>query len=158
MRSRTGREGMRGLGTAALAGALAFCLAGAARAVDEPTYVGASTCIACHSDKAEQFKQSMHGKRLPVVKGIDFEKSCETCHGPGSLHAAAAGDRSNPGFATIIDPLKLPPAEQSKFCLNCHKQQEVMYWNIGPHAANGLSCLTCHSVHQGHGPRNLKVE
>ncbi|MDE2291801.1 MAG: DmsE family decaheme c-type cytochrome [Elusimicrobia bacterium] len=143
---------------AAIVGALVLCLWGTARAADAPTYVGASTCISCHADKGDSFKASQHGHKLPVVKGIDFEHSCESCHGPGSAHAAAGGDKNDPGFATIKDPLKMAPADVNKLCLSCHKQQEVMYWNIGPHAANGLSCINCHSVHDGHGPKNLKVK
>ena len=130
---------------------------GNAFALDAATYVGVETCVACHSEKGESFKNSPHGKKIPLVKKIEFTKTCETCHGPGSLHAAAAGDKSNPGFATIKNPAKMAGDALAETCFTCHKQKEVMQWNTGTHSAKGLTCAKCHSVHDGHGPKNLKL-
>ena len=47
--------------------------------------IGAEACLACHADKAG-FKDNIHAKAWPRAKKISFSESCETCHGPGSLH------------------------------------------------------------------------
>lgn len=120
------------------------------------TLVGSDTCVACHSEQAASYNSSTHGKKMPLTKGIAADKSCETCHGAGSLHAAAAGDKTNAGFATIKNPAKLKGSAASATCFTCHNQKEVMLWDTGTHAAKGLTCNTCHSVHAGQGPKNLK--
>ena len=93
--------------------ALAFCALMAVAFVNRATAqekpaepIGASSCLGCHTSH-ESFKKNIHWKALANAKNIEFEKSCETCHGPGSLHAAAGGKTSDPGFATIKNPAKL---------------------------------------------------
>lgn len=121
------------------------------------TNIGAETCIACHSEKGEAFSKTLHGRKLPVVKDMSFEKSCETCHGAGSLHAEAAGDRDDSGFSTIKKFADLPKEKQSEICLSCHKQKSVMLWDVSSHAQSDLSCISCHSVHEGKGKKQLKL-
>ena len=133
-----------------LAFAASWAWTGAARAAD---FVGSGACLGCHSDK-EPFKKKPHGKTL-AAKGIDFEKACETCHGPGSLHAGAGGDRNNPDFATVKNPDKLAADEASSICLSCHKQKNLNFWKTSSHRQEGLSCNKCHSVHSGKGHKQL---
>jgi len=126
-------------------------------AQEKATLVGSDTCVACHSEKAESYKKSLHGKKMPLAKKVAFEQACESCHGAGSLHAAAGGDKANPGFSTIKSPAKMTGDEIAKNCLSCHKQKEVMLWDTSSHAAKGITCTKCHSVHDGKGPKNLKL-
>jgi DmsE family decaheme c-type cytochrome len=116
-------------------------------------FVGAEACAACHSDVVESFKGARHGKMLPKHKGIEFEKSCEACHGPGSLHAGAAGDKSDPGFKTIKLFKKLDTAAISNACMACHKDADRTHWSGSSHDRANVSCLSCHSLHnaKGHG-------
>jgi len=125
-------------------------------AAEKPELVGASVCLSCHTDR-ESFHGNIHAKAWPKEKGIDFEHSCETCHGPGSLHAAAAGDRSNAGFATIKSPAKLPAKEAAAICMQCHEGKGRTHWEGSVHETRGVSCLDCHSLHAGH-PKNLRQE
>ncbi|MBI4376168.1 MAG: DmsE family decaheme c-type cytochrome [Elusimicrobia bacterium] len=120
-------------------------------------FVGSETCMGCHAEYAEGFKKTAHGRKFPLIKNIPLDKACETCHGPGSAHAAAAGDRNDPGFATIKHASKLPPADSAQLCLSCHKDNEVNYWGVSAHKQAGLSCVECHSVHQAKERKNLKV-
>ncbi|MFH2201837.1 MAG: DmsE family decaheme c-type cytochrome [Elusimicrobiota bacterium] len=113
-------------------------------------YVGAETCVGCHDAKGASYKDSLHGRKLPITKKVTYEKSCETCHGPGSKHVAAGGDKTDPGFKTIGKP-------KSEDCMKCHKGGETMMWDISSHAQADLSCNTCHSVHEGKGRKNLKA-
>lgn len=110
--------------------------------------VGASTCLACHPAK-EAFHENIHAKVWPIEKKIEFEAACETCHGPGSLHAAAAGDRSNPGFATIRGPSELKSAKGAETCLQCHEGGKRIHWEGSVHESRDVGCASCHAVHAG---------
>lgn len=109
-------------------------------------YVGAETCLACHSG-LESFKHNIHVKAFKNAKDISFEKSCETCHGPGSQHAAAAGDKKEPGFWTIKNPSKMKAVEASNVCLQCHEGGEQMHWKGSAHDMKNVSCVNCHGMH-----------
>jgi DmsE family decaheme c-type cytochrome len=112
-------------------------------------YIGADACLACHANQAG-FKESFHARMLAREKGIDFQKTCETCHGPGSLHGEAAGDHSNPGFATINNM----KGDASATCLQCHNDQKRLHWAGSAHNSRNLSCVTCHSVHNPKSAKN----
>ncbi|MBI5241743.1 MAG: DmsE family decaheme c-type cytochrome [Elusimicrobia bacterium] len=124
------------------------------RAAETAAFVGAETCAGCHAEVAEKFAKTFHGRK---AKSSDKLKAgCESCHGPGSLHAAAGGDKNNPGFATIKNLKNLSASEQSAACLTCHKDaKQLMMWKTGSHATNDVSCLKCHSVHAGEGRKSL---
>lgn len=138
--------------------AAAFALVVPFRTVsaETATMVGSDSCIACHSEQAASYSSSTHGKKISVAGKITADKTCESCHGAGSLHVAAGGDKTNAGFATVKNPAKLKGSAASANCFTCHNQKEVMLWDTGSHAAKGLTCNTCHSVHNGKGPKNLK--
>lgn len=125
-------------------------------AAEKAEPVGASTCLSCHEAQAP-FKDSVHGRGFPQLKKIEFEKSCETCHGPGSLHAAAAGDKTNPGFATIKGVGEVEPAKLNAMCLDCHQDASRLHWKGGKHEARGLSCVSCHSVHNPGDKKTLLI-
>jgi DmsE family decaheme c-type cytochrome len=115
--------------------------------------IGAATCLSCHAD--HDISKKTHSKAMLSAKGVSAEQSCETCHGPGSLHAAAAGDKSNPGYATIKNPKALGSYDASEICLACHKQKHLTLWGTSPHKQAGLSCVKCHSIHEGEGRAQL---
>lgn len=125
---------------------------------EKPELVGASACLACHQEQGEAFKSTHHGEYLEKRKGVDFEKSCETCHGPGSLHAGAAGDKTNPGFATIRTFKNQRSEQVSAACFQCHKDAERSHWAGGPHARANVSCVSCHSVHNAKGEHGELVK
>ena len=108
--------------------------------------VGASTCISCHAER-DNFHRNIHAKAMPKEKGIQFEQTCETCHGPGSLHAGAGGDKSNPDFWTIKSFKKMKSSEVAETCLQCHSGGKRMHWEGSTHEAKGVSCVQCHSLH-----------
>lgn len=122
-------------------------------APEKAEFVGAEACAACHQDVVEAFKGAKHGKALPKMKGVEFEKSCETCHGAGSLHAGAGGDKSAPGFATIKLFKKMSASDVSGACMKCHTDTARSHWVGSPHDRANVSCTDCHSLHnaKGHG-------
>lgn len=137
----------------ALAAVCLITAAGVARAEETATEVGAAVCAGCHAERAEAFKKSWHGRKMPAMKNVPFEKSCESCHGPGSLHAATAGDKNDPGFKTT----KISEASNER-CLSCHNQRALMNWKVSTHHQQGLACAKCHKTHEGEGPPKPKSE
>lgn len=117
-------------------------------------FVGAQMCLSCHADR-ENFKMSLHANKLSKMKGIEFEKTCETCHGPGSLHAQAAGDKTNSGYYTIK---KLSSGQAAATCLQCHQDQERVHWEGSTHERRNVTCTNCHSVHDPKSPHKLLVK
>lgn len=136
--------------------ALALVVPFGTASAETATMVGSDTCIACHSEQAASYNSSLHGKKISVTKSVAADKTCEACHGAGSLHAAAAGDKTNAGFATIKNPAKADTKEVAKACFSCHKEKAVLLWGTSSHAQTGMNCTKCHSVHAGQGPKNLK--
>ncbi len=137
-----------------LAAACALLIARQPRAAETAAKVGAEVCANCHSEVAENFAKTFHGRKSLSAKKL--KDGCESCHGAGSLHAAAAGDKDNPGYATIRNPNKLTTSEGAEFCLDCHKETKaLMMWKTGAHNQNGVNCLKCHSVHNGEGRYSL---
>lgn len=123
-------------------------------------------CVPCHTNGYDAAKKTW----------IDAGVSCESCHGPGSAHAASA-DKTKIG-----NPSKLPPAKQAMVCARCHsagvtkdgahkypaglkwgddittvftltdvkgpgRNQQYNEWMKSTHAGKDVTCVTCHEPH-----------
>ncbi|MEO8075483.1 MAG: DmsE family decaheme c-type cytochrome [Acidobacteriota bacterium] len=103
------------------------------------TFVGDKACLDCHDTYKRGIEGSPHSRamdpRSPAAK-----QGCETCHGAGSRHAE---DTSIP--VKIFS--KMSPREVTATCATCHNRGEHALWDGSQHDARGLTCTTCHSVH-----------
>lgn len=103
------------------------------------TFVGDKVCLDCHDGWDRGIVGSPHSRavdaRTPAAK-----QGCETCHGPGSKHSE---DTDIP--VKIFH--KMVPREITATCTTCHTRGEHALWDGSQHDARGLSCATCHSVH-----------
>lgn len=110
---------------------------------DPSLYVGADTCKTCHTAEADSYAHGAHWRtETGKHKGPQWQ-GCEACHGPGKAHVDGGGDISK-----IIRFPTLSPKEASGRCLACHETAEThANFMRSPHLTNGVSCLTCHSVH-----------
>jgi DmsE family decaheme c-type cytochrome len=115
---------------------------------NQPQYVGADTCISCHQDNGNSLLHSVHGRLMESRKGIPFDKACETCHGPGSLHVEFADNTTDARFHTIKFPPKLPAPEANAICLSCHENKAHFHWKGSPHDMKNVTCISCHMIHQ----------
>lgn len=125
-------------------------------------YVGTDSCVAkCHRhDRITSFfRNSVHGEQIRPETGLPLV-NCESCHGPGSLAIAnieenrrlygEAGDKCD--TSKLLKLKRLPPQAQSLICLRCHSAAStpaLAFWHAGEHALNGLSCFSCHKLHEG---------
>jgi DmsE family decaheme c-type cytochrome len=120
---------------------------------DEPqaktaSYVGDGMCTGCHGDVSDAFSKTAHGQ-LADFQVKDFRKGCESCHGPGSIHA----ESSNPEDITVFKDLS--PSKASEVCLRCHTNGSFMTFSVSEHNINDVSCISCHRVHQTRDNHNL---
>jgi len=120
-----------------------------------PQYVGSEACKSCHEEQWEAFQSNPHHRAEMDKAVVADQVGCESCHGPGSLHVEAGGDKSNPGFASIRNLKAMKPADVEATCTTCHKTGEQFYWEHSTHAQRGVSCVQCHSVHH---PKNRGAE
>ncbi|MGB9602240.1 MAG: hypothetical protein ACPMAG_05580, partial [Limisphaerales bacterium] len=66
------------------------------------SYVGTKACAECHEELVRDFKTASHA-RLQAKGNNAIAYGCESCHGPGSIHAKAGGGKDN-----IVNPKKSP--------------------------------------------------
>jgi DmsE family decaheme c-type cytochrome len=124
----------------------------------EPShYVGAAACQPCHAEQWDGLEHNPHhGAR---VDGHEAGKvvECESCHGPGSLHAAAEGNADDPGFRSIRNLKTMKPEDADAVCVSCHRTSEQFHWPQSAHARNKVACRDCHSVHAPQDPGGQKL-
>lgn len=111
---------------------------------DQAAYVGEKKCIECHKQENSHFSHTVHAKVFRLNPRNENEsRVCETCHGPGSLHAKNTKDKN-----LIIGYTKewgTPIETQTTQCLTCHKGGNRMHWDGSAHANNKISCSDCHN-------------
>ncbi len=140
----------RGFGFVILLAACCLTLLFAARppsSQSTPQYIGSEACKQCHENQWTAFQKNAHARAEMDAAVVADRTGCESCHGPGSLHAGAGGDRSNPDFATIRNFKTMGAEQASATCRGCHTAGEQFYWDQSTHARRDVSCLNCHSIH-----------
>ena len=118
---------------------------GAANASEEAGwhYVGSQTCAACHDELYKHFEKSPHFATTEKTNMTDGGHGCEACHGPGSAHVEGGGDKTK-----IFRYTTARPDQISRRCLTCHESNiEQQQFLRSVHNQNGISCTSCHSVH-----------
>ena len=105
------------------------------------TYVGSETCQLCHEDIFKAFGGNPHHA---LESRKDWKgKSCEACHGPGSVHVESLDKKD------IRNPARIVPAEADRICLTCHLNQPRRSGRIqNSHARGQVSCVSCHTMHK----------
>lgn len=150
-RARMGRNSSIGAAAAGvLLGWLSLLTLSAAPA-ESPTYVGSETCKTCHEEIFNNLQKTPHFAIESGARPAWAQKSCESCHGPGSKHAESASADD------IHNPLKMAPGEVDRTCLKCHLNQHTKGGRIASgHAKDQVGCTTCHAVH-GTGGAKLVI-
>ena len=114
----------------------------------ESNYLGEKECFACHRPKKELYLNNKHGKIFSSAPGTDLEaKGCEACHGPGITHKEAVDKEDKDLKIESFKKSTSTPAEKNKRCLACHENGKRSQWQGNAHAMSGVSCVTCHKIH-----------
>ncbi len=106
-------------------------------------YMGSAVCMGCHEEIYNNFLKSNAHRVVETDKKRGFEeKACESCHGPGSVHAESAS------AADILNPAKMQPGKADRSCLKCHINTQTQVGRVmSGHARSQVRCVECHSVH-----------
>lgn len=81
-------------------------------------------CAECHATGYER----NYGVRTDAYRSelIETGVGCESCHGPGSSHAAWARSGGNPIPGSGFQPGLLEPGLMMQQCASCHSRREVL--------------------------------
>ena len=98
-------------------------------------------CKDCHEDYESGLVGTVHA---PAMLPHKLEIGCISCH------SGAAGHVEDPKVGNIANPGTMAGGAVLAVCTQCH-QPHMQLDNTGfdPHVSEGLSCLSCHSVHKG---------
>lgn len=118
-------------------------------------YVGSATCQGCHDEIYKGFEASPHFQTTKPSKMAPGGHGCESCHGPGAAHVEGGGDKTKIFRFTGAG---VSPETINSRCLGCHQRtEEHGNFSRSPHAANGVTCISCHSPHHAREKRALLV-
>ena len=125
-----------------------------ATSTETSTYVGADTCATCHDEIAKNLKKTRHGNNVVKATGGVEAHTCETCHGPGAEHVESGGDKTK-----IFNFHTAAPEAIVDRCSSCHASKPGHFqFKQSDHGANGVTCLSCHSIHAPKEARRLLVD
>lgn len=106
-------------------------------------YIGTDTCLECHDTVIHSLEKTPHAQ-VSSTKGSVSVGSCESCHGPGSIHM------EDPEVKGSIRSFNLTSNEETAaVCLSCHgNSTRFQDFRNEKHYLTGESCTACHTLHQ----------
>ena len=115
-------------------------------------YAGTETCQACHSEVYEHLEKTAMGALFLKKPRTPAEKlGCETCHGPGTVHADSGGKDFSGMVRFTKKGAPSPVPARNDACFKCHQKRDRLFWAGSAHDMKGIACTSCHVVHTGPG-------
>ncbi|MDP3191337.1 MULTISPECIES: DmsE family decaheme c-type cytochrome [Comamonadaceae] len=109
---------------------------------------GDAKCTICH-DEGDGPELLAIGKTRHGMTGDSRTPTCTSCHGNSDKHVDYKGPDKPPApDVSFGKKTKASAQARSASCLSCHTGGKNMHWDGGAHAANDVTCATCHSVHK----------
>jgi DmsE family decaheme c-type cytochrome len=120
-------------------------------AAAEPAFAGSAACRTCHPNIVVNYFRNPHFKTQTIVGRPPEASGCEGCHGPGSEHIAARGDKTK-----IIAFSLIQPKQVLDNCLRCHAESlGRAQVRRSQHSLAQVACNGCHSIHRPVTPKYL---
>jgi DmsE family decaheme c-type cytochrome len=107
---------------------------------------GDAKCTRCH-DAEDSPEVLSIGLTKHGTTADGRTPTCTTCHGDSEEHIATP--KTVWPEHVFSKKSTMTGADRSAICLTCHSGHERMFWDNGTHAARGVSCDSCHQVHNG---------
>ena len=101
-------------------------------------------CADCHDEVAAGMAHQIH-MRIAPFEVAGHAVGCEGCHGDGTRHMES-------GDPTLIRTFAEPTEADAAACLECHEQKGLPEWHASQHAAEGVLCFDCHTIHTESNP------
>ena len=113
--------------------------------LEQREFVGTQTCSGCHQTAADQWVHTVHDQAFNVLNTGQWDEpaGCESCHGPGSDHAANPAEADSIIRFTASSPF--PVAQQNRVCMGCHQGEERIHWAGSVHDRSDVACADCHN-------------
>lgn len=143
-------------------------------------YIGTDACITCHSKTGQGFAMTSHAEIFKSqdqyntdwkqadtcaechspglvaeglgVKNLEPGISCETCHGPGSIHAQTKRKETisiNQNACITCHTLGQPSETKDGSSLIAENHYGTRNWFASDHYTSGyVNCLNCHTSHE----------
>lgn len=109
--------------------------------------LGPEVCSACHEERVEAFPGNPHSL-LEEPGWSAYGGSCVSCHRGAADHVEEGG-----GEGTIFAFSESEPVlTRTAVCQECHGDTHPRFQATG-HAAAGMTCTSCHTIHEGDVPR-----
>jgi len=105
------------------------------RVVAGAVAVGSVKCLDCHDEISHAI-----GSHRRAFVAAPAGLGCESCHGPGSVHAESNEKKDILGKEDLAS---LDASGRSAACLSCHGKR-MAKWKGTEHAAADVSCWDCH--------------
>lgn len=99
--------------------------------------MAAEACSACHGEVVESFA----GPHATLWNQGD---ACASCHGDAEQHIEEGGGAV--GVFSFGADSEHSSLAQSRVCMECHGNEHPRF-AASSHAAAGVSCVSCHSIH-----------
>ncbi|MGC6606559.1 MAG: cytochrome c3 family protein [Lentimonas sp.] len=110
--------------------------------IEGATFVGNQKCQSCHQSITDHFAGSVHARIHHSLAQTSAENSCESCHGPASLHVENGG-------GTPFQRFIVNPGKSADSCFKCHndKRSEFNLPHHHPVLEGQMNCVDCHDPH-----------
>ena len=113
-----------------------------------PAPFSISDCRTCHEKPVTGMAGTPHSR---------LEMKCASCHGDPTEHMNSETEKGERG--PIVSIKKMNADQVNQTCLGCHDKARQANWGGGVHERRGLSCVSCHSVHDFHSTKGqLKTD
>ena len=109
-------------------------------------YAGADACRECHKRAFSTLEATKMGRLfLKHPRTAQERLGCETCHGPGKVHAESNGEK--PGdLISFAGNDRTAVEKRNRVCLACHERGAHILWKGSAHDSREIGCTACHTV------------